>query len=141
MFERILFATDFSEASQKAAEQLRTIQGVEAVHVIHVVDRGSNPGGRAALVYGDQGVENWREAAAKNCADIAAALAASGVQATSTAETGDPADVILETADAEKSTVIVLGASTKGRLTQALLGSVSDKVVRRAGLPVLVIKH
>lgn len=148
MFERILYPTDFSEVSEKAAEQILAIPGVETVHVLHVVDStaligpSSTRGGvGAATSHGQQTIDAWHKTAGEDVARIAEKFTAAGVNATSAAEWGDPAHVILETADAEGSTIIVLGASGKGHLAEFLLGSVSDTVVHKAKIPVLVIKR
>jgi universal stress protein A len=53
---------------------------------------------------------------------------------------GDPAKEIVRVADEEEVEMIVM--STRGRtgLAHVLMGSVAEKVVRRAGCPVLVFK-
>jgi universal stress protein A len=52
-------------------------------------------------------------------------------------EDGDPAEMILRVADEEGASLIVLGTHGRGPLGKLLLGSVADKVVRRAPCPVL----
>ena len=52
---------------------------------------------------------------------------------------GDPADSILEAAAAEGVDVIVLGSHGRGPLGRLILGSVSEDVVRRARVPVIVV--
>lgn len=148
MFERILYPTDFSEVSERAAERILQIPGVEKVHVLHVVDStaligpSSTRGGiGAASAHGQQTIDAWHKTAAEDVARIAESFEAAGLQATYAAEWGNPAHVILETADAERSTAIVLGASGKGHLAEFLLGSVSDTVIHKAKIPVLVIKR
>lgn len=51
---------------------------------------------------------------------------------------GDPAQVIIETALAEKCDLVVMGSRGRGALKQLLMGSVSHKVTNQAGCPVLV---
>lgn len=53
---------------------------------------------------------------------------------------GDPAQVIIETARAEKCDLIVMGSRGRGALKQLLMGSVSHKVTNQAGCPVLVTR-
>lgn len=53
---------------------------------------------------------------------------------------GDPGDEICELAEDEKADMIILGTRGRGRLSSALLGSVSAKVIREAKCPVLVVK-
>lgn len=54
-------------------------------------------------------------------------------------EPGRPLDVILEVAGEHPPDAIVLAASSRDRLNRAFLGSTADKVIRRAGCPVLVV--
>ncbi|MDO9527069.1 MAG: universal stress protein [Gemmobacter sp.] len=53
---------------------------------------------------------------------------------------GDYADQILDAADAEKPTMIVLGSRGLGRTRGALLGSVSQKVLHHAKCTVVVVR-
>jgi nucleotide-binding universal stress UspA family protein len=52
-------------------------------------------------------------------------------------EDGDPAETILRVAGEETADLIVLGTYGRGALGKLLLGSVAEKVVRRAACPVL----
>jgi nucleotide-binding universal stress UspA family protein len=53
---------------------------------------------------------------------------------------GSPAEAILGVADTRKSDLIVMGSRGLGRLAGALLGSQSQKVVRHAACPVLIVR-
>ena len=55
-------------------------------------------------------------------------------------ETGIIYKAILKVADAEKSDMIIMGSRGLGLFKGALLGSVSQKVVEHAKIPVMVIK-
>lgn len=55
-------------------------------------------------------------------------------------ESGDPADEILMSAKKHEADIIVLGYKGYGKEGRFLLGSVTDKVVRHAGVSVLVIR-
>ncbi|MGD0235916.1 MAG: universal stress protein [Syntrophorhabdales bacterium] len=52
---------------------------------------------------------------------------------------GQPVEMILSTAEEEGSDILVLGTHGKGLLKNALLGSVSRKVLDRSSRPVVVI--
>jgi nucleotide-binding universal stress UspA family protein len=54
---------------------------------------------------------------------------------------GDPDKEIVRFAEDEHANLIVLGSRGLGRLRRALLGSVSDSVVRHAHCPVLVVRQ
>ena len=51
---------------------------------------------------------------------------------------GDPGRAICELADELGATVVVLGTRGRGGLARAVMGSVSDHVIRHAPCPVLV---
>ncbi len=55
-------------------------------------------------------------------------------------ESGDPADEILMSAKKHEVDTIVLGYKGYGKEGRFLLGSVTDKVVRHAGVSVLVVR-
>ncbi len=55
-------------------------------------------------------------------------------------ESGDPADEILMSAKKYEADIIVLGYKGYGKEGRFLLGSVTDKVVRHAGVSVLVVR-
>ncbi len=55
-------------------------------------------------------------------------------------ETGNISKAILRVADAEKSDIIIMGSRGLGLFKGALIGSVSQKVVEEAKIPVMVIK-
>ena len=53
---------------------------------------------------------------------------------------GPAAEAILDVANTRKNDLIVMGSRGLGRLTGALLGSQSQKVVRHATCPVLIVR-
>ena len=53
---------------------------------------------------------------------------------------GDPADEILLSAKKHEANIIILGYKGFGKEGRFLLGSVTDKVVRHAGVSVLVVR-
>lgn len=53
---------------------------------------------------------------------------------------GTPVDVILETVEEQKATMIALATHGASGVSRLLLGSVAEEVLRRSGVPVLVIR-
>jgi nucleotide-binding universal stress UspA family protein len=53
---------------------------------------------------------------------------------------GSPAEAILDVAKTRKSDLIVMGSRGLGRLSGALIGSQSQKVVQHAPCPVLIVR-
>lgn len=65
-----------------------------------------------------------------------------GVEIESTVTSGNPMAIIAETLPKEYPTdLIVIGATGKGAVTRALVGSVSDYVVKNAPCDVLVVRE
>ena len=54
--------------------------------------------------------------------------------------TGNPADEIVATAAAHDTDLVLVGARGHGGMARLLLGSVSEKVLRDARGPVLIVK-
>ena len=63
-----------------------------------------------------------------------------GIEATPLVWEGEPADAILAAAESEGADVIVIGNSGKTGVGRMLMGSVSDDVIRRAAVPVMVVR-
>ena len=62
------------------------------------------------------------------------------MKATRHVETGNVPKAILKIADSEKSDMIIMGSRGLGLLKGVLIGSVSQKVIEEAKIPVMVIK-
>ena len=139
----ILVPSDFSECSHAALRYgLELARRFDArLHVLHVVqDPLSQPWaaeGFAAPAFDI--VEDWRkEAKAKLAAQIPAADAA---RVTVEATIAWPFGEILRYAEAQKIDLIVMGTHGRGGMSHLLLGSIAEKVIRRAPCPVLTVRH
>jgi nucleotide-binding universal stress UspA family protein len=63
-----------------------------------------------------------------------------GIEATPLVWEGEPADAIIAAAESEGADVIVIGSSGKSGVGRMLMGSVTDDVIRRAPVPVMVVR-
>lgn len=73
-------------------------------------------------------------------AEAREAAAGEGItQADYETRSGDPAEVIIDTARDGGYDLVVMGTHRRGRIGVALLGSVSNAVAARSGRPVLVV--
>ncbi len=54
---------------------------------------------------------------------------------------GDPAPALIDIAENHQCDLIILGGSKQGALRSVLLGSVSEEVLKRSPVPVVVVKH
>jgi len=138
MFSRILFAHDGGMLAERAMVYLEHVARVEEaeVTVLHVYappQRYSAAEGYEALC------EQFEEIAQEIVDDAVTALADRGVTAHGLVLPGESAQVILETADREDSSLIVMGSRGPSSMADLVLGSVSLEVLRHARCPVLVV--
>ncbi|MDI6720347.1 MAG: universal stress protein [Methanomicrobiales archaeon] len=137
MFEKVLFATDFSEYARKTLDCLSDIPGVREVILLHVVDatypskRGWTHGPAIASARIELEEQKQR-------------LEGHGIRTRAKVEVitaGDVAGAILKTAEEEHVTLIFMGARGRGIVQGILLGSVSRSVLRYARQHVLIMRH
>jgi nucleotide-binding universal stress UspA family protein len=81
----------------------------------------------------------FREAAQRAVDGFLERLAAAGVKAEGEVRPGKVVPGVLLYAEEKEADVIVVGASTKGRVARKVLGSVPVELIQRARRPVLVI--
>jgi nucleotide-binding universal stress UspA family protein len=142
-FERVLVATDGSEASEAAvetafrlpSEDRRTLIFCSVTNVDHVSDPESEAPERD-----EEALGNRLTAQAETIAGRAQGLAlARGVAAESLVLEGSPSEALVAAAVREQADLIILGSHGRRGLQRLLLGSVAETVVRTAPLPVLVV--
>jgi nucleotide-binding universal stress UspA family protein len=141
-FKRIVFATDFSEASALAlpyANDLAQRYGA-TLHLLHVVqDPLSQPWSAEAYVMniGDL-VQEWTRAANAELSRVATTCSGTPVIS---CRVGRPAHEILAYAKEIGADLLVLGSHGHGALAQMMLGSVAERVVRHASCPVMTVRQ
>ena len=138
MFTRILFAHDGGMLAERVLVYLEHVARVEEAEVIvlHVYD----PPERYSAADGYETLRAQYESVAGEIVDDAVAyLQERGVTARGFAVVGDSARVILETADQEDISLIVIGSRSPSSMAELMLGSVSQEVLRHASCPVLVV--
>jgi nucleotide-binding universal stress UspA family protein len=103
------------------------------------------PSERQAWVESIQTELSRRMAEAKAAAqaqlrDVGRELSAAGIAHEERVQFGAPAEVILDTAEADAVDLIAMTTHGRSGLQRLLLGSVADKVVRHANVPVLLAR-
>jgi nucleotide-binding universal stress UspA family protein len=143
MFEKVLYPTDFSDVAHKALpyiEQLRQA-GTEQVVILHVIDARS----LELVSFSPQEYRNTEnnllELALDNISFLKQQLEKSGFAVKVLVKNGDPSTQILKTAREERVSAVIIGSHGKSNLEEVLIGSVSERVVRKAHVPILVIKR
>ena len=138
MSERILIPLDASPRAEQILVQVARLLRREDAEVVllHVTDpsRFLVPKGAAELVEKDRiASEAYLKGAAKT-------LEGQGVRARALAKEGLVADTILRAATDVKATMIALSTHGRTGLSRWVLGSVAEKVIRGAPVPVLLVR-
>jgi len=82
----------------------------------------------------------FKEKAMESLSKVARGIQGEVQKVNTIVESGDPADEILISAKKYNADMIVIGYKGYGKEGRFLLGSVTDKVVRHAGVSVLVVR-
>jgi len=144
MFKKILYPTDFSEVSKKAINYIKQLKeaGTQEVVVLHVLNE---KGIEAMALYAsgsfDELLQRIEKEAADEMKEIEADLKESGFKVKLRIEIGIPLTDILKVEEEEGVSAIVIGSHGKSNVKEMLLGSVSEKVIRKSKNPVLVIRR
>lgn len=152
MFRKILYPTDFSDVAGKALGYLKGLRcaGAEEVVVLRVIsdktleciERGITlAGGRDVSQFLKEVHRSLQEETSTQMHRVEQELKEAGYEVKVRVEQGVPQARILEVAEEEQVSVIVLGSHGRSNLASALLGSVSDHVIRHCRQPVIVIKR
>jgi nucleotide-binding universal stress UspA family protein len=143
-FERILCPTDFSKFSFRAADYAvalaRHYDG--EVHFLHVIP--------ASLLHPDQYPylaqpvrvdPEIRRGALERLDAFVALSRAEGVRTRFTVSDGAPVAAILQAAESDRSSLICLGTHGREGFERFVLGSVTERVLRKASTPVLTVSE
>lgn len=150
MFSKILYPTDFSDVAGKALGYIKKLReaGCGQVVILHVIDEREIQGLVAwSSISGNWPVDIDAELKKREkhhlagLKKIARQLEEGGCQVKTIVREGHPAQEILKLAEEDKANVIVLGSHGKSNLREMLLGSVSESVIRKSPIPVLVVKR
>jgi nucleotide-binding universal stress UspA family protein len=128
---RVIVACDASDASTRAALYAAQTFGDAEVVLVTVDPHEREPRTEDETAVQEQRVAERTRRAADACSDAGVAVRVTGFY-------GNPGEEIVRAAKAERAEAIVLGRRGAG-LSQALLGSVSDYVVKNANQPVIIV--
>lgn len=135
MFKRILVPLDGSELAESVipyVEELAKVLGSE-VMLIMVFARGDGLSLRMQETYLEQMAQRIR-------GQLAEAQGKGGGEVSWRVLKGDPAEEILHRAQEAEVSIIALATHGRSGVSRWLLGSVADKVLRGADVPVLLVR-
>ena len=135
-WEKILLATDASKPGEAAAARaldLAAAYGGELL-VVAVMEF-------SAQIYGEAPVTaQWRDMLQKHVEEIVAQAESRKISVTGQVLEGTPYKAIVDLAQKEKSSLIVMGSHGRTGLKRLLMGRVTERVIGHAPCPVLVVK-
>ena len=140
--QKILLPIDFSEHSRLALDR-----GIEIAHatsaqidLVHAIEELVYRGVRYTEALSPNALEERREERIAQLEEWREIAQRAGVEASAQIVSGDPRNAVLEHAERTSPDLIVIGSHGRSRLRTALLGSVSEYVLRAARCDVLLVK-
>ena len=153
MFKTLLYPMDFSDTTGRNLEYLKQLRNAGAqkivlLNVIHqrIIDTLETVNKAAFFQDGryyedlDETLQRLEKDRREKMLPIAAELEAAGFEVSIRIEKGYPVKEILKVEQEEKVSAIVLGARGRNNIKEARIGSVSEKILRRASSTVLLVK-
>ena len=143
MFKKILYPTDFSDVAHRALDFVIRLKdaGAREVVILHVIDKGNFD---AIARYATKDIleieRNLEEKAMAEITPIEERLKKKGFKVKVIISREIPFMEILRVEEREKVSAIVIGSHGMSNIAEIFLGSVSEKIIRRAKTPVLVVR-
>jgi nucleotide-binding universal stress UspA family protein len=142
---RILVPVDFSPHSERALRYAARLAGWlgASVELVHVVDNPFASGAWTSEIYVPslpQMLESLVADANKRLEALEKVVADQGVKVDTTVLEGQPALAIIDHASDGRFDLIVMGTHGRTGFSHAFMGSVAERVVRRAPCPVLTVR-
>ncbi len=138
-FKKVLVGTDFSEAAGRAVERAVDVAARYGakLHLVHAWDY-------PAVAYAAMGttmidILPFEQAAREKLDALVASLADRGVTVEASLCRGVAWDQIVSLVDQVAADLLVVGTHGRTGLKRAMLGSVAERVVRHATVPVLTV--
>jgi nucleotide-binding universal stress UspA family protein len=138
MFEKILFATDFSEYVKRTLDCIAGFPGARDIILFHAVEQARSPrgGGEVGGTF-QTGENNLLRDEKRRLENLSRNIRVTTEIKTSS----DTAGAIIDTAEERGVSLIVIGARGNSLVEGILLGSVSMAVLRRSRTNVLIMRH
>ena len=143
ILKQILIATDGSESAEKAASfgiEIARLSGAK-IYAVYVIDTTPYYSIPLDQLWPKDIYEQFEKIGHEITADVEETTKAAGLEAESIVLKGDPAERILNFAEEQNVDLIVVGAHGISKFERLVIGSVSEKIVRHAKIPVLVVRE
>ena len=140
---QILIATDGSETANEAADfgiEMIGCTGAK-VYALYVIDTTPYRSIPLDQIWSKETLDEFEKAGYEATSYVEKIGKAAGVEVESRVLRGHPAEKIVSFAEDNNIDMIIVGSLGKSGYERVLLGSVSEKVVRHARVPVLVVRE
>lgn len=143
-FPSILVPTDFSECAQEAerygVELARTFGSVlHFLYAVEPIDTFATINGVEQSIYFDV-LKDLRSSAEERFAQLAEGLTKEGLTVITAVREGRASDVIVEYANQHSIALICISTHGRRGVSHLILGSTTERVVRRAPCPLFVVR-
>lgn len=140
---QILIATDGSETANEAADFGMEMVGCSGakIYAVHVIDTTPYRSVSLDKIWSKEVLEEHERMGYEATSYIEKLAKAAGDEVESRILKGNPAEKIVSFAEDNNIDMIIIGSLGKGGYDRLVLGSVSEKVVRHAKVPVLVVRE
>ena len=140
MYDRILVPTDGSKGTTRSLEHAAAIarNNDATVHVLYVIDQRLYRA--ASKDTKDEVIASLEEEGEHALDDAVTRLEEHGVEVVTVRREGIPYKSILAYTEEEEMDLVVMGTHGRRGVSRALLGSVTERVVRLADAPVLTVR-
>ena len=136
MFGKILVPLDGSPVAEQILALLRGLdEGEHEIHLLRVANAGHHPGMDLAEMQ-----VNVLKEAEDYLAGVEAQFSKEGIRVESHVRYGQPAEEILEHIRHWNYDLIAMTTHGRSGVGRLLMGSVTESVIRRATIPVLVVR-
>ena len=140
---QILIATDGSEAANEAADFGIEMVGCSGakIYAVYVIDTTPYRSVPLDQIWSKDTLDEFERAGHEATSYVEKIAKTAGVEVESRVLKGHPAEKIVSFAEDNDIDMIIIGSLGKGGYERVVLGSVSEKVVRHAKVPVLVVRE
>lgn len=139
----ILIATDGSETANEAADfgiEMLGCSGAK-VYALYVIDTTPYRSVSLDKIWSRETLDEFERVGHEATSYVEKLGKAAGLEVETRVLRGHPAEKILSFSEDNNINMIIVGSLGKGGYERALLGSVSEKIVRHAKIPVLVVRE
>ena len=142
MFDHVLIPTDGSDPAKPAVEMALDLAETHdaTLHVLFIVDQPTSVSGMGEGFSGlDDLLDTLEERGHEATGVIVEQARERDIKTTAAVRRGNPHDDILSYAEDNGIDVIIMGTHGRTGVKRALLGSVTENVVRHSEIPVLTV--